>query len=247
MTWWRSLYDDLVADVLLVRRDPSEVEDTVRFLERRLELSPGARVFDQCCGIGSLAAPLAARGYCVIGVDQATGYIERARRADPDIELHVGDADRFVCAPPADAAFNWATSFGYAATDEENLAMLERAFESLAPGGRFALDVLALPGVLRHFQPRMENRRSTATGDVVLVRDTTIDVVRGAMLKRWAFTLPDGREITRESSVRLYLPHTIGELLSEAGFAVEGMLGAIDGRPLDIDSLRCIAIARRPR
>ena len=58
MSWWSALYDHWLAEQLLVR-DPGEVESTVAFLKERLGLWPGARVLDQCCGIGSIALPLA--------------------------------------------------------------------------------------------------------------------------------------------------------------------------------------------
>ena len=71
--WWVSFYDELLAETLLVRESESEVTATLDFLQRTLRLEPGLgqRVLDQCCGIGSLANPLVARGFAVIGVDQA--------------------------------------------------------------------------------------------------------------------------------------------------------------------------------
>ena len=38
----------------------------------------------------------------------------------------------------------------------------------------------------------------------------------------------------------------IAALVESAGFAVEGVLGGVDGRPIALDSPRCIVIARRP-
>ena len=46
--WWHTLYDGLLADVLL-EREPGEVDETLRFLVDALQLRPGQRVFDQCC------------------------------------------------------------------------------------------------------------------------------------------------------------------------------------------------------
>src|SRR4051812_50191267 len=116
--WWQSLYDDIVADVFLVRKDPDELRDTVSFLLRQLRLSPGDRLLDQGCGIGSLALPLAQAGVQVIGVDQCPGYIDRARgeaqRLGLSCEFHAGDAFHFCPDQPVDAAVNWGTGFGNA-------------------------------------------------------------------------------------------------------------------------------------
>ena len=57
--WWQALYDELLAEVLLVRSEDAEQEATLAYLTEALDLAPGRRVFDQCCGIGSLALPLA--------------------------------------------------------------------------------------------------------------------------------------------------------------------------------------------
>lgn len=247
MSWWEGLYDELLADVLLEREDDAR---EVGFLMAHLDLEAGARVFDQCCGVGSLAIPLAARGCDVVGVDQAAAYVERgrarAREAGLEVALHAGDARAFVTDPPCDAAFNWWTSFGYSADDADNARMLERAFESLRPGGRFALDTMNLPGVLRGFQPGVVTRRDTPRGEVTLVRETRLDLGAGMMRKTWTYFLPDGERVRHESAVRLLMPHTIAELLREAGFEEVTLLGSTDGEPLGVDSPRCIALARRP-
>jgi SAM-dependent methyltransferase len=247
--WWNALYDDLLAELLLVREDAEDEEDTVRFLVERLELAPGARTFDQCCGIGSLAIPLARRGFSVVGVDQAARYIERGRRdaAGLPCELHTGDAFDFVPDGPVHGAFNWWTSFGYTGDDRENVRMLARAFDALVPGGRFALDTLGLPGVLRGFQPQVVTRKTTEDGEIVLLRESTLDLPAGFMKKTWTYFLPNGRRVTHESRVRLYMPHSLAELMRSVGFEDVTFHGGVRGEPLDLDARRCIVVGRRPR
>ena len=70
MTWWRELYDERVATLLLDAVDDAESEATADFLVERLQLRAGDRVFDQCAGTGRLSAPLAARGLAVVAVEQ---------------------------------------------------------------------------------------------------------------------------------------------------------------------------------
>ncbi len=250
--WWSGLYDDLLAELLLVRDDASEVEDTLRFLVERLELAPGARVFDQCCGIGSLAIPLSQRGFEVVGVDQAARYVERGNRealATPSLrcELFAGDAFAFLPDRPVQGAFNWWTSFGYTGDDARNAEMLARAKEALVPGGLFALDTLGVPGVLRGFQPQVVTRRQTREGEIVLVRETSLDLAAGFMNKVWTYFLPNGRRVTHESRLRLYLPHTLVALMRGVGFEEITLHGGICGEPLDADTKRCIVVGRRPR
>jgi SAM-dependent methyltransferase len=249
--WWSSLYDDLLAEMLLERASEAEVARTLDFLEDKLALSPGATVFDQCCGIGSLALPLAARGYKVIGVEQAEPYVARAQREAEarglDARFLAGDAFEVGPGVRCDAAFNWWTSFGYALDDRQNAKMLARAFEALAPGGTFLLDTMNLPGVLRGFREHVVNRRDTTRGEVILVRESRFDFARGALLKRWTYFLPGGERVEHESTVRLHLPHTLVELCESVGFTDVELFGDLEGNPLHLDSPRALVRARRPR
>lgn len=247
--WWESLYDDWLADVLLTRGDAAEVTATLGFLTEALRLEAGQRVFDQCCGIGSLSVPLAQAGYRVQACDLMPGYIERARsyasQQQVQVESCVADAFHFVAAP-CQAAFNWWTSFGYAPSDTENLRMLRCAYDSLLPGGRFALDFMNVPGVLRSFVPRVITQRQTPRGNVTLVRESEIDLRAMAMTKRWTYHLPDGSEKSHPSWVRMYLPHELEALLRRAGFEDVALYGDVDLSAIALDSPRCIAVARRP-
>jgi 2-polyprenyl-3-methyl-5-hydroxy-6-metoxy-1,4-benzoquinol methylase len=246
--WWQSLYDDIVADLFLVRKDKAELQATVAFLMDQLKLSAGTCLFDQCCGIGSLSLPLARAGVQVRGVDQAARYIERAwRQAQAEglsCQFHVGDAFDFQLDQAVDAALNWGTSFGNA-DDPRNLQMLCRAFQSLRPGGRFALDVLNVPRLLRHFQPYLCHQ-SNEHGETLLVRESTLDLAGGSLRQRWLFVLPDGSRQVRQSAIRLYLPHHLAGMLQTCGFADITFHGGVRGEPLGLDSHRCILIARRP-
>ena len=248
-SWWSSLYDDIVAEILLVRKDEDELRATVEFLCDRLGLRPGTAVLDQGCGIGSLALPLARRGVRVVGVDQCARYVELASRAVAaeglDCRFHVGDARDFVPDQPVDAVVNWYTSFGHA-DDAGDRRLLERAFEALRPGGWLALDYQHVARVLRQFQPVLLHRHAGAGGETLLVRESRLDLAGGALVQRWTFLFPDGRREERHSRIKLYLPHALGAMLRACGFADMRFVGGVGGEELTLDSPRCIALARRP-
>jgi len=248
--WWAGLYDDLLADVLLVRDDPNELKSTLDFLSEALGIQSGDRVLDQCCGIGSLSIPLAARGFVLIGVDQAAAYTEQAaiiaREQAVNAKFHAADASLWVSPQPCRAAFNWWTSFGYGVDDKSNAQMLARAYDSLAPGGIFALDTLHLPGVLRHFQKDVVLDRHTRFGKVVLWRNSQLDLAQGRLNKSWTYLLDDGRRVEHKSSIRLYMPHSIVDMLQSVGFESIKLYGNINKDPIHLDSPRCICVARRP-
>lgn len=243
--WWSELYDDLLSDILLDGTSDAEIAATVQFLVGELGLSPGDRVFDQCCGIGRLAIPLARWGAEVVGIEQSARYVERAREraraAGVSPAFTVGDAFEHVPARPCAAALNWWTSFGYLPDDDANARMLRRAFEALAPGGRFALDMPNAPGLLAAFRPHEITRR----GDLVLLRESRLDLARGLLHKVWTFLGPDGRRVERPSTIRLYPPDRLAALLCGVGFTEPRIFGGVDGRPIALDSPRCIVVARR--
>ena len=250
-SWWSELYDDAVADLLLQRKDPSALEQTLAFLHDKLALGDsGARVFDQCCGIGSLALPLAARGHEVVAIDQAARYIERARDAARaqalELTLEVADALAHRVGEPCDAAINWWTSFGYGPDDATNGRMLTGAFASLRPGGLFALDTMNLPGVLRGFQRDVAVSGESRGEEITLLRRSRLDLASGTMLKTWTLIDAAGQRRCHESAVRLYMPHRLVELLEAVGFVDITLYGDVHGAPLELDSPRCIAVARRP-
>lgn len=248
--WWTQLYDDLLAEILLVRQRPHRTMLTLDFLAHVLGLSPAARVFDQCCGIGSLAIPLAQRGYELIGVDLMEDYIRRARAdadaARVDIDLQIADAAHFVPQTTVAGAFNWATSFGYFGTDEGNLGMIRSAFSALERGGRYALDFMNVPQVEAEFQPLVKTRRDTAYGHVELVRESVFGPLRRWLYKTWTYHLPDGSARTHRSRVRLYRPDDITRLMTLAGFVDVVAFGDVDGQQRTDASPRCITVGRRP-
>jgi SAM-dependent methyltransferase len=243
--WWHTFYDDHLADMLLERTSAEEISQAADFLTRQLGLRGGERVLDQCCGSGRLTWEMQRRGFSMLGMDLVPGYIERAknRGKDPDPPaFQVADAFEFVARPACSAAFNWWTSFGYASDDETNQLMLCRAFESLLPGGVYALDFMNVPGLYRHFLPHVVTRN----GEVTLVRESILDIAGNVMRKQWTYFLPDGSRVEHDSAVRLYDPAALRRLLESVGFTEVLFFGDTDSSPLDLDSPRCITIARKP-
>lgn len=248
--WWESLYDEHLASILLERRDEAAHRAELDFIEAQLQLEAGHRVFDQCCGIGSLALPLAQRGYDLHGIDLIEGYIRRARAeaeaADLSIDYLCGDAMKEGPGRVCDAAYNWWTSFGYAPDDGTNLGMLRRAHEALRPGGRFLLDTMNAPGVRRHFLPVVHSERETPAGRLQLTRFSALEDGGRSLHKRWCYRLPDGSEREHRSRVRLYDPDELAALFETAGFELLCFYGDVDASSMTSESRRCIILAQRP-
>jgi len=244
--WWSGFFDEQYSAIGLEGTDEKR-EATATLVAELLDIGPGDTVFDQCCGIGRVSIPLARRGIRVIGVDQAERYttIATQRAAGLDAEFHAGDAYDFVAPRPCDAAFNWFTSFGYHRDDRVNVRMLHRAFESLKPGGRFALEIISMPKVFAEFRSCMLDRLPQADGELWLIQEPGIDFVNGMISGTWTFLKPDGTREVRRVENRAYMPHELARLFGEAGFVDVELLGP-DKAPFERTSRRLIVRGRRP-
>ncbi len=85
---------------------PQEVDQLVELLN----LQPGARVLDLCCGIGRHSLELARRGYEVTGFDRTASYLEQARTKaaseNLEVDFILGDARKFCALEEFDAVIN---------------------------------------------------------------------------------------------------------------------------------------------
>src|SRR5262245_14245461 len=62
-----------------------------------LRFPEGARVLDQCCGMGVFTVPLARRGYTMTGIDLSPVMLARAARAcaENEVEAELIRADMY--------------------------------------------------------------------------------------------------------------------------------------------------------
>ncbi|MCA9290650.1 MAG: class I SAM-dependent methyltransferase [Phycisphaerales bacterium] len=249
--WWTTFFDERYARVGLHGIPDDATGEAVTFITDRFDLRPHDLVFDQCCGVGRLALPLAARGCRVIGVDLAGAYIDRAR-ADADARglrctFHQADAHDFVAPEPCDLALNWFSSVGYDAGDERIPLMLRRAFESLRPGGRLAVETVNVARVLAeprrwHVETVTDERGRAGT----LIVEHTLHFDRGMIGMRWTFIAEDGVRDERYAETRMWLPHELGRLVARAGFSDIELIGRPDGEPITASGRRLVVSGRRP-
>ena len=246
--WIYQLYTPELASLFL-ERPPELARSEATRLARLLRLEPRARVFDQCCGIGALSIQLAHSDYQVIGVDLIPDYIQVAKSkalADglESVDFYEGDASEFS-PQECDAAFNWWTSFGHCG-DEGDAKMIQRAFESLKSGGRFALDYMNVPQVLSEFIPTHALHKRVEDEPLTLIRETTVDAERGWMHKTWTYISPERPARSTTSQVKLYMPWEVKRMMESAGFVDIVCYGSLDGDPLTRLSTRLICVGRRP-
>ncbi len=248
MTWWAVLYDDALAGRPAgARRRPGRYDDAVP--RRRAGAAPGRpRVRPVLRHRPTRGPARAGWGARVTGRRRASRALRRARpRRRARGRRHDRARPRRRVRVRARAVQRRVQLVDQlrlpARRRRRNLRMLQRAFEAVVPGGRFALDFLNVPGVLAQFRPHEVTRAS----GIELVRESRLsDLARGLLHKTWKLALADGTRVERPSTLRLYAPDRLAELFARAGFANVTLHGGIDRSELTLDSPRCIVVGTRP-
>jgi trans-aconitate 2-methyltransferase len=96
----------------------------------------GERILDLGCGTGELTAKIAERGAVVIGVDNSTVMLDKARAQHPHLRFEQADATGFRFPEPFDAVFSNACL--HWVRDAE--AAVRAIAAALRPGGRFVAE-----------------------------------------------------------------------------------------------------------
>jgi ubiquinone/menaquinone biosynthesis C-methylase UbiE len=119
----------------LTREADKHLIDTV-------ELRPGMRLLDICCGPGYGAGLAAERGAKACGIDFAPAMVEQAKRRFPSVEFRSGDAEALDF---PDASFDAAICpFGLMHLNDPDRAIAE-AFRVLKPGARYGFAAWSVP------------------------------------------------------------------------------------------------------
>jgi SAM-dependent methyltransferase len=208
---------------------------------------PGARVLDLCCGPGRVAMEFAALGRRVTGLDLDPALLRAARESAEDrgldIEWILGDARSPEAVPRArfDACFNLYTSIGYFDDPSDDLAMLERAFDSLAPGGVLVVETVGKECAARDFVP---NEWYEKDGALLLASSRPADSWR-VMEHRW-IAVTEGGRFEREIRIRLYDGDAMARLFESAGFRDVSIHGDFDGSPYDEEARTMVARGEKP-
>jgi SAM-dependent methyltransferase len=213
-------------------------------------------VLELGCGSGRVLAPLARDGHQVLGVDLSASMLARAAarvaklppRARARVRLLRADMrllplGRSAGVPLVICPFNGLMHL-YGRADVE--AALREVRRVLAPGGRFAFDVLNpdLRWLTRDPKRRWARTRFThpATGEKLLysTNQTYEPISQIAYIRIYYETRGERPADRRTRVVRLahrqFFPAELEGICTAAGFSIEDRWGGFAGEPLDGDS-----------
>jgi SAM-dependent methyltransferase len=244
--WWEDIFGEDFSRAI-PRLSDKQISREVDFIEESLGVAKGGVVLDLGCGSGHHAVDLASRGYGVVGYDLSVYQLalaaDVAQERDQKINFLQGDMREMAFEAMFDGIYCWNTSFGYF-EEEKNLAVAERVFRALKPGGMFLIDVAN-----RDFAANYSPSQLWYEGDsCVCMDDMSVDFITSRLRVKRSVIFDDGRSRECTYSVRLYSLHELGKLLHDVGFRVTEASGntATPGVFFGEVSPRLIVLAQKP-
>jgi len=240
--WYREAFGILYS-VVYAHRTVEAAGPEVAFAAAQVDLGPGERVLDLCCGNGRHMVHLAERGAHVTGLDYSEALLALARDvlADVSTQLVRGDMRALPFGAAFDVIFSFFTSFGYFFHAAENVAVVRGVADALKSGGRFFVDYLNEAYVVRTLNP--ESVRHCSGHEIHEWR--WIDATRRRVNKRLR-VMKDGRSVHESSeSVQLYSVAEFRALLEGQGIRVKRLFGDYHGAEVSEDCPRMIVVGER--
>ena len=177
--WFSTWFDSPYYHILYSNRNYAEAEQFLNNLLKHLHPKPDAKILDLACGKGRHAIYLNQQGFNVTGVDLSPQSIAFAKQFENEkLHFEVQDMREVYKPDHFDFVLNLFTSFGYFASETENVVALKAIAESVKPGGKLVIDFLnaekvvanlvpeetkILEGVTFHITRHMEGKRIVKT------------------------------------------------------------------------------------
>lgn len=227
------VYDDWYADI-------SDVEATVNALRT---LAAGGAVLELGVGTGRLAAPLAAAGVEVHGVDASAAMTAQLADKPGGDRVHVVIGDMVDDLPqgPFTLAFVAYNTFFNLVTAERQQACFHAVAARLAPGGSFAIEA---------FVPDPEHEPASSVtvrsvhADRVVLSVSTADPARQVAEGQYIDITEAGGVKLRPWSIRWATPEQLDRMAEAAGFTLAARWSGFEGAPFAADDARHVSLYR---
>jgi SAM-dependent methyltransferase len=142
--WFRDWFNTEEYLNVYQHHNESDAEDHVKLILGNIRLSSGVKILDMACGAGRHAIIFARKNFDVTAVDLSESLLAIAKKNADDENLNINfvhsDIRNFKSDDKFNLVLNLFTSFGYFESDEENFAVLQKAYDLLTDDGFFVLD-----------------------------------------------------------------------------------------------------------
>ena len=233
MTWYAEWFGEDYLE-LYSYRDENEARQQVSFFREQCGEVRGA-VLDLACGMGRHMQELQSNGYRAVGCDLSMVLLATGIREYGPMPVARADMRQLpFCDGVFGALVNFFTSFGYFATEEENVQVVHEMARVLEPGAPFLFDYLNVHRELEKLVQR-ETR-----GEAKIER--WFDPHDRSFNKR--ITIGEKRYLER---VRGYDLDEIAAMFHASQLTIHTAFGDFDGSPFERTSPRLIVVGSKAR
>lgn len=238
-------YDRLMADV-----DYADWADYLAQLLQCHGVMPGQPVLDCACGTGEITLRLHRLGYRMTGADQSERMLEiaaqKARKAGAKIAFIRQEMQHMQLHKPVSAITCACDGVNYLLTQKDALSFFRSANRALKDQGLLLFDVSSAYK-LTHILGGQTFGEDDA--DCTYLWQNCFDPQTRLLEMRLAFFTPDGKGAYRRFDERhVQRAHTreeLTELLTQAGFSIEGVFDAFTKEAPTATSERVQFVARK--
>jgi SAM-dependent methyltransferase len=246
MPWWDIYFNELYLRMFETILTPERTAQEVAGVMTMLDLRPGSRILDLCCGQGRHAVPLAQAGFRLTGLDRSEYLLGQAKSAADgagvEVQLVRGDMRQLPWRERFDACLSLFSAFGYFEDDAENEQVLHQVERALKPGGVFLLDVSNRDYCLLHLWPNAWRR----VGGATILEESTFDPLTSSFTATFTW-VEEGKSESLTHVVRHYTAPELSGMLKRAGLVPIAHYGDFQGDELNLYSSRLIVIAEKRR
>jgi SAM-dependent methyltransferase len=237
MAWYQEWFGEEYLE-LYAHRDENEAKQQVAFFHRQFGAVTGP-ILDLACGMGRHIQELQSLGYHTVGCDLSYILLTTGNREYGAMAVARADMRHL---PFCDGVFgglvNFFTSFGYFASEQENLLVVEEMARVLHDGAPFLFDYLNV------------NREL----DNLVHRETQVAPMGEVQIERWfdrsdrsfnkRITIGEKRYLER---VRGYDLDEISAMFASCNLSIRSAFGDFDGSPFERTSPRLILVGSKSR
>ncbi len=225
--WYVDWFNSPYYHLLYNNRDEEEANFFIDNLCSKLELKPGAKIWDLACGKGRHAIALNNKGFDVTGTDLASNSIrEASEAANEKLQFIVHDMREPFQVNHFDAVFNLFTSLGYFKDRNDNYLVFQNVALSLKKGGEFVVDFFNASRVIQSIEPEYHEQRNEITFDI---KKTLKD---NSIIKRIEFS-DEGHNYYFEETVSLLQKNDFLDFAKKSGLTLHYTFGNYHFEPFD--------------
>jgi cyclopropane fatty-acyl-phospholipid synthase-like methyltransferase len=234
-------YEELFENYSRTYDNESYVKGTigeVDFIEKEISYDKTKKILDIGCGTGRHSIELAKRGYDVTGIDLSENQLksakEKAKKEGVSVSFIKKDARHFNFNGQFELAIMICEgAFSLMETDEMNFMILQNAYNSLKPGGKFIFTTLNGLFPLFHSVKDFINKNANEGNS----RENTFDLMTFRDHSTFDVTDDNGNKKTLICNERYYVPSEISWLLKSLKFINVEILGCKLGAWTKADKL----------